>query len=308
MAVPVTAIHETQPGAGIVARNPAAAITLPSLAARGCPTHVLAMAEFLVAHEAAVRLGGFAAVLALMMAWEAAVPRRRRQLPRWGRWTANLALVGVSALLLRLALPVTAVGAAAVAEARGWGLFNLVALPEAAAILVSVVVLDLAVYAQHVAFHKVALLWRLHRMHHSDVEIDATTGVRFHPLEILLSMLYKTAVIVALGAPPAAVVLFELVLNGSAMFNHGNVKLPAAVDRVLRLVLVTPDMHRVHHSIHRDETDSNYGFNLSLWDRLFATYRAQPRDGHAEMTIGLPVFREARDRRLARLLVQPFVG
>jgi sterol desaturase/sphingolipid hydroxylase (fatty acid hydroxylase superfamily) len=181
-------------------------------------------------------------------------------------------------------------------------------VPEAVAIALSVVVLDLAIYGQHVAFHKLPVLWRLHRMHHSDVEIDTTTGVRFHPLEILLSMLYKIALIVVLGAPPAAVVLFELVLNATAMFNHGNVELPAAVDRVLRLAVVTPDMHRVHHSVHRDETESNYGFNLSVWDWLFATYRAQPRDGHAAMVIGLPEFREARDRRLDRLLVQPFVG
>ncbi len=265
------------------------------------------MIEFLLSHEAGIRLTLFCAVLAVMVGWELAAPRRTLTAPLVVRWTANLGLVVIGALMVRLAFPIAAVGAAAAAGERGIGLFNGIAVPPWLAIALSVVVLDLAVYAQHVAFHKVQLLWRLHRMHHSDVDIDATTGIRFHPLEIVLSMAIKMAVVVALGAPAAAVVIFEVLLNATAMFNHGNVRVPPAIDRVLRRIVVTPDFHRVHHSVHRDETDSNYGFNLSIWDRVFHTYRAQPRDGHETMTIGLDAFRDPRQRRLDRLLIQPFV-
>ena len=265
------------------------------------------MTEFILAHEAGIRLTFFCSVLAIMIGWEFAAPRRRLSASLAVRWSSNLGLVVVGALLVRLAFPVVAVGTAAIAAERGWGLFNWVAAPSWLAIVLSVVALDLAIYAQHVVFHKVPPLWRLHRMHHSDVDIDATTGVRFHPFEIALSMAIKMAMILILGAPAVAVVIFEVLLNATAMFNHGNVKLPQAVDRVLRRVIVTPDFHRVHHSVHRDETDSNYGFNLSVWDRLFRTYRPQPRDGHETMTIGLDIFRDPRQRYLDKLLIQPFV-
>jgi sterol desaturase/sphingolipid hydroxylase (fatty acid hydroxylase superfamily) len=265
------------------------------------------MTEFILAHEAGIRLTFFCAVLAIMIGWEFAAPRRRLSAPVAVRWCSNLGLVIVSALLVRLAFPLVAVGTAAIAAERGWGLFNWVPAPSWLAIAVSVVALDLAIYAQHVVFHKVPALWRLHRMHHSDVDIDATTGVRFHPVEIALSMAIKMAMILILGAPAVAVVIFEVLLNATAMFNHGNVELPQTVDRALRLVVVTPDFHRVHHSVYRDETDSNYGFNLSVWDRLFRTYRPQPRDGHKAMTIGLDIFRDPRQRYLDKLLIQPFV-
>ncbi len=265
------------------------------------------MTDLVLANEPLIRIGSFAALLAAMVAWELAAPRRTLEAGRAVRWTSNLGIVVIDGLLVRLLFPVAAVGAALLAADRGWGLFNAAPVPFGLAVVVSVAALDLAIYGQHVAFHKVPALWRLHRMHHSDVDFDATTGVRFHPLEIALSMLYKIAVVLVLGAPALAVVLFEVLLNATALFNHGNVRLPSALDRVLRLAVVTPDVHRVHHSIHRDETDSNYGFNLTVWDRLFGTYRGQPRDGHETMTIGLDLFRSARERRLDRLLIQPFV-
>jgi len=265
------------------------------------------MSEMILANEGPLRLAAFIAVLAVMAGWEVLAPRRLLSVPRGGRWFANLGIVVLDSALVRLAFPVVAVGIAVWAETAGFGLLYWLDAPGWLAFVVAVLVLDLAIYAQHVAFHKVPLLWRLHRMHHSDVDIDTTTGIRFHPIEIVLSMLFKMAVVAALGAPPAAVVVFEVLLNGTALFNHANVRLPLGIDRVLRLAVVTPDMHRVHHSVHREETDSNYGFNLSLWDRLFGTYRAQPRDGHLGMTIGLDAFRSAADRRLDRLLVQPFV-
>jgi sterol desaturase/sphingolipid hydroxylase (fatty acid hydroxylase superfamily) len=266
------------------------------------------MTEFLLAHQTPIRLAAFCAVLAAMMVWEVRAPRRTLSAGRLERWTSNLGLVALNTAALRLAFPMAAVGVAAIAADRGWGLFNAVAAPAWAAVLLSVVALDLAIYVQHVVFHKVPILWRLHRMHHTDVDIDTTTGIRFHPIEIGLSMAIKAAAIVALGAPPAAVIVFEVLLNATAMFNHGNVRLSPGIDRVLRRVVVTPDFHRVHHSVHRDETDSNYGFNLSVWDYAFGTYRAQPRDGHLGMTIGLDIFRDPRRRRIDQLLIQPFVS
>jgi sterol desaturase/sphingolipid hydroxylase (fatty acid hydroxylase superfamily) len=259
----------------------------------------------ILVHEAALRLAFFGGVLVLMAGWELAAPRRRPVVPRMTRWVANLGLAVVDTILLRLAFPAALVGTAALASQAGWGLFNVVALPPGVAFVVSVLVLDLAVYGQHVVMHRVPLLWRLHRVHHTDVEFDTTSGVRFHPVEIALSMVYKMAVVLAIGAPAAAVLVFEVLLNAASLFNHGNVRLPASIDRVLRLAVVTPDMHRVHHSLYRDETDSNFGFSLTVWDRLFGTYRSQPRDGHVAMTIGLAEFRGERDRRLDRLLLQP---
>jgi sterol desaturase/sphingolipid hydroxylase (fatty acid hydroxylase superfamily) len=288
---------------GLVKHRPGSALIFQ---AGGSDDAAEAMSDVLLAHEAALRLGVFALVLALMVVWEVRAPRRPLSASLAVRWSANLSLVALDTLLIRLAFPLAAVGVATLAAEAGFGLFNALAWPKGLAFAPTVVLLDLAIWAQHVAFHKVPALWRLHRVHHSDVDIDATTGVRFHPIEIAVSMLYKMAVVVALGAPPAAVIAFEVILNATSLFNHGNVRLPLGLDRMLRRVIVTPDMHRVHHSVHRDETDSNYGFNLSLWDRLFGTYRAQPRDGHSAMTIGLEAFRAERDRHLDRLLWQPF--
>ncbi len=266
------------------------------------------MAELLLAEEPTIRIAFFLGVLAAMAAWELAAPRRRQEVPRLLRWTSNLGVVVLDTILVRLAFPMVAVGLALLAEERGWGLFNAVAAPAWLAFVVSVVALDFAIYLQHVLFHAVPGLWRLHRMHHADLEFDVTTGLRFHPLEILLSMGIKLAVVAALGPPAVAVLVFEVLLNATSMFNHGNVRLPARVDRVLRLFVVTPDMHRVHHSIHPSETNSNFGFNLPWWDRLLGTYRPQPREGHERMTIGIEQFRTRRDLWLDRMLVQPLRG
>lgn len=266
------------------------------------------MTETLLANEPLIRIAFFLGVLIAMALWEAACPRRRREIPRLIRWTNNIGVVLLDSFLVRLTFPIVAVGLALLAEERSWGLFNVFQVPGWLAILVSVAALDLAIYLQHVMFHAVPALWRLHRMHHADLEIDVTTGLRFHPVEILLSMGIKLAVVAVLGPPAVAVLIFEVLLNATAMFNHSNVKLPESVDRILRLLVVTPDMHRVHHSIHPAETNSNFGFNLPWWDRLLGTYTAQPRDGHEGMTIGIEQFRTVRDLWLDRMLIQPVRG
>ena len=269
----------------------------------------MGLETFLLGNEAAVRLSAFAGVLAAMVAWEVFAPRRAQKLSRRRRWPANLAIVMLNTVLLRLLVPAAAVGVALSAASHGWGLLNYYAVPSWAALVVGFVLLDLAIYLQHVMFHAVPVLWRLHRMHHADLDIDVTTGARFHPIEIALSMLIKIAVIAALGVPPVAVVLFEIVLNATSMFNHANVRIAGRLERVLRWLVVTPDMHRVHHSIDRRETNSNFGFNLPLWDRLFGTYRAQPRAGHQAMTIGIPDFRDpAECATLSGMLGIPFRG
>ncbi|KAB7628279.1 sterol desaturase family protein [Alkalilimnicola sp. S0819] len=264
------------------------------------------MSDTIFAFEPVIRLGFFTGVLALMALWEVFAPRRPQQVGRARRWPSNLALVAVDTLALRLFFPLAAVGMALQAQSAGWGLFNQLALPGWLAVLLSVLALDMIIYFQHRAFHRIPLLWRLHRMHHADLEIDVTTGLRFHPLEILLSMGIKLVAVTALGAPALAVLIFEVLLNATSMFNHANARLPLALDRILRLLLVTPDMHRVHHSVRPEETDSNFGFNLPWWDRLFRSYRPQPRDGHLGMIIGLEYLRDPRELRLDRLLTQPF--
>jgi sterol desaturase/sphingolipid hydroxylase (fatty acid hydroxylase superfamily) len=258
--------------------------------------------------ELVARIAAAAAVFAVMVLWEVLAPRRPWSVGRLARWPHNLGIVVIDALAVRILIPAAAVGAALVAAGNGWGLFHVAGLRLSLASLLGFLALDVAIYAQHVAFHKVPLLWRLHRMHHADLDIDVTTGVRFHPIEIVLSMLIKIAVVLALGIPPVAVFVFEVVLNATSMFNHGNVAMPSWLDRVLRLIVVTPDMHRVHHSIAPRETDSNFGFNLPWWDRLFGTYRAAPQAGHDRMTIGLSTFRDRAELRLDRLLTQPFRG
>ncbi|KZC35043.1 MULTISPECIES: sterol desaturase family protein [Rhodanobacter] len=264
------------------------------------------MAPFILTHEPAIRLGAFTGIFAMMALWEVLAPRRRQTIGRWRRWPGNLGIVVLNSVLVRLLFPTAAVGVALYAETHGWGLLHVLKAPNWLALGASVLLLDLAIYLQHVLFHAVPVLWRLHRMHHTDLEFDLTTGARFHPLEILLSLGIKLGVIVALGSPATAVLVFEVLLNATSMFNHGNVRLPMPLDRLLRRILVTPDMHRVHHSWHPDETNANFGFNLPWWDRLFGTYRAQPRDGHLNMTIGIQQFRDPRELRLDRMLWQPF--
>ena len=264
------------------------------------------MPEILSTNEPAIRLGFFLGVFAVVALWEIARPRRRLSQPRWLRWYGNLGLVALNTVVVRLLFPLAPIGVAVLAESRGWGILNLVALGFWLEIAVSLVVLDLVIYLQHVLFHAVPALWRLHRMHHADLDCDVTTGSRFHPIEIVLSVLLKMAAVIVIGPPAAAVVIFDVLLNGTSMFNHGNVRLPRGLDRVLRWIVVTPDMHRLHHSDVPTETNSNFGFNLPWWDRLFGTYRAQPGRGHEKMTIGLDAFREPDDLHLHRLLVQPF--
>jgi sterol desaturase/sphingolipid hydroxylase (fatty acid hydroxylase superfamily) len=256
--------------------------------------------------EVLIRISAFALVFAAMALWEIAAPRRRLVAGRKPRWPGNLGILVVDALAVRILIPTAAVGAALLAAGRGWGLLHVAGLRLSVAALLGFLVLDLVIYGQHVLFHKVPLLWRLHRMHHADLDIDVTTGGRFHPFEIVISMAVKIAVVIAFGIPVVAVLLFEVVLNATSMFNHANVSMPAALDRVLRRLVVTPDMHRVHHSILPAETDSNFGFNLPWWDRLFGTYRAAPQAGHDGMTIGLPIFRDPVELRIDRLLTQPF--
>lgn len=263
-------------------------------------------ASSLAALEPAIRIAAFASVFLPMALWEARAPRRPLAVGRAKRWPANLAIVALDALAVRLVFPAAAVGTALAGEARGWGLLPALGLAGPGAFAAAVAALDLAVYLQHVVFHAVPVLWRLHRMHHADLDFDVTTGARFHPVEIVLSMAWKITVVAALGAPAAAVLAFEVLLNATAMFNHGNVRLPERTDRWLRRLVVTPDMHRVHHSVVPAETNSNFGFNLPWWDRLLGTYRAAPAAGHEGMTIGLEVLRDPAELRLGRMLLQPF--
>jgi sterol desaturase/sphingolipid hydroxylase (fatty acid hydroxylase superfamily) len=266
------------------------------------------MRDIAFGYESYIRAGLFVGVLVAMAAWEVVAPRRPLAYARLQRWPSNLGIVVLDTVLVRLVFPVLPVGLALLAEARGWGLLNILAIPHALAVIVAVAALDLAIYLQHVMFHAVPALWRIHRMHHADLGFDVTTGVRFHPIEILLSIAIKLAMVAALGPPAVAVVIFEVLLNATSMFNHGNIALPAGLDRILRRLVVTPDMHRVHHSAQPHETNSNFGFNLPWWDRLFGTYRDQPEAGHLGITIGLHLFRDPGELRLDRLLTQPFRG
>ena len=265
--------------------------------------------QFVLAHEPAIRLGFFFGIFALVALWELAAPRRTLSLSRALRWSSNLGLVVLNTVLLRLVFPLAAVGAATFGVANGWGLLNHFAVPLALALPIAVIAMDLVIWLQHVMVHAVPALWRLHQVHHADLDFDLTTGARFHPIEIGLSMLIKFATISVLGPPVLAVLIFEIMLNASAMFNHGNIRLPADLDRILRWFVVTPDMHRVHHSVEDDETNSNFGFNLPWWDRLFGTYRAQPRAGHEAMTIGIHGHADPREvARLDGMLRLPFKG
>jgi len=265
--------------------------------------------EFVLNNEVTIRLGFFFGVFAIMAVWEFIAPRRALTVSKVVRWGNNLGLVFLNSFMLRLLFPAAAVGMAAFASEQGWGIFNYYQTPFWAAVLVSVITLDFIIYLQHVMVHAVPVLWRLHRVHHADPDFDVTTGARFHPFEIILSMLIKFAIIAVLGPPVLAVVIFEVLLNATAMFNHSNIRLYTSIDKVLRLFVVTPDMHRVHHSVEDDEANSNFGFNLPWWDRLFGTYRAQPRGGHKNMSIGIHTCNDPKlVSWLHGMLWLPFVG
>ena len=265
--------------------------------------------QTVLANEPAIRLGFFLGIFAVIGFWELLAPRRVLTVSKALRWTSNLGLVVLDTVLLRLIFPLAGVGLAAFCAKNGWGMLNHFQVPFWVAVPLAVIALDFVIWLQHVMVHAVPLLWRLHRVHHADLDYDVTTGARFHPLEIVLSMLIKLATIVVLGPPVVAVVIFEVLLNATAMFNHGNIGLPARLDRILRWVVVTPDMHRVHHSIEDDETNSNFGFNLPWWDRLLGTYRDQPRAGQTGMTIGIRDHGDPREvSRLDGMLLLPFQG
>ena len=265
--------------------------------------------EYILINEIPIRLGFFFGVFALIAVWEMLRPRRKLIRSKLVRWGNNLTLVFLNTAILRLMFPAAAIGVAAYAQQTGWGLLNIYELPYLLVVILSVVAMDFVIYLQHVMVHAVPALWRLHRVHHADPDYDVTTGARFHPIEIILSMLIKFATIVVLGPPVVAVLIFEIALNATAMFNHGNIKLPLKLDSVLRWFIVTPDMHRVHHSVEDDEANSNFGFNLPWWDRLFGTYRDQPRGGHEGMQIGIHSYHDPRQVSwLPGMLALPFVG
>ncbi|MCB1868427.1 MAG: sterol desaturase family protein [Gammaproteobacteria bacterium] len=267
----------------------------------------MSWSEWIIGHEQPIRLSLFLGVFALIAAWEILFPRRKLSVSKALRWANNIGLVILNTFILRLLFPAAAVGVAVLAQQQGWGVLNYHPLPFTLSVAIAVVTMDFVIYLQHVMVHAIPLLWRLHRVHHADLDYDVTTGSRFHTLEIILSMLIKFATIMVLGPPVVAVVIFEVVLNASAMFNHGNIYLPEKVDRFLRLLLVTPDMHRVHHSVHAPLTNSNFGFCLPWWDRLFGTYVAQPPEGHTGMEIGLENFRDPQQvERLPGMLMLPF--
>ncbi len=266
------------------------------------------MLDFIAANEAGVRLGVFLGIFALMALWEVVLPRRRLREPKGKRWGINIGMTVLNTLVVRFVFPAGAVGVALWAEGGGYGILRAIDISLAFAGVLSIVLLDLAIYSQHVVFHHVGPLWRLHMMHHTDLDLDVTTGARFHPIEIVLSMLIKIALVLFLGPPAWAVVVFEVALNAMSMFNHSNVRIPRALDSVLRWLVVTPDMHRVHHSVIVKELNTNFGFNLSWWDRIFRTYTDQPRDGHEDMTIGLANFRDLKRLSLPLLVALPFTA
>ena len=259
-------------------------------------------------NELGIRLAFFLGILLIMFFWERFAPRRRLTTSKITRWVSNLGLVLIDAMTVRLVFPTALAGIALIAQQNGWGLFNQFELPSLLKIIFSILILDFVIYLQHVMFHVIPLLWRLHMVHHTDMDIDVTTGVRFHPIEIILSMGIKTITVILTGAPSLAVLIFEILLNGTSMFNHGNVRYSQQIDSLLRLLVVTPEMHRVHHSTIRWESNSNLGFNFPWWDRLFGTYRPQPAKGHVEMTLGLDQYKEPQKLTLPWLIILPFIG
>jgi len=269
----------------------------------------MAFNQFVLENEVTIRLSFFFGVFAVMAIWEIIAPRRALIVSKIIRWINNLGLVFFNSLILRILFPAAAIGVAAFAQEHGWGLLNYYELPLIVAVIISVIAMDFIIYLQHIIFHAVPVLWRLHRVHHADMDYDITTGARFHTLEIILSMLIKFATIIVLGTPLVAVVIFEVILNALAMFNHSNVGLPKSLDTILRWFIVTPDMHRIHHSVEDDETNSNFGFNLTWWDRLLGTYREQARDGQLGMTIGIHEFKDIKQTNwITGMLMLPFKG
>ena len=265
--------------------------------------------NFVLNNEITIRLSFFFGIFTIMAIWELIAPRRALTVSKTVRWLNNLGLVFFNSFILRILFPTAAVGVAIFAQTNGWGLLNYYPLPSAVAIVLAIVVMDFIIYLQHIMVHSVPLLWRIHRVHHADLDYDVTTGARFHTIEIILSMIIKFATIIVLGAPIVAVIIFEVMLNALAMFNHANVGLPNNIDKFLRYFIVTPDMHRVHHSVEKDETNSNFGFNLSLWDRIFGTYREQPRGGQLGFTIGIAKFRELKQTNwIIGMMLLPFKG
>ena len=266
------------------------------------------MNEFILNNEIAIRLIFFFGIFAVMAIWEIILPKRTLILPKMVRWANNLGLVVFNTLILRLIVPTAAVGVATFVDKNGWGILNYYDLPPAMAIIITLIAMDFIIYLQHVMAHAIPLFWRLHRVHHADLDYDVTTGARFHTIEIILSMLIKFATIIVLGAPVVAVILFEIMLNAMAMFNHGNVGLPRQLDNILRWFIVTPDMHRIHHSIQVDETNSNFGFNLSCWDRVLGTYRHEPRGGEGNMRIGIQNLIDPKQVMwMTGMLILPFI-
>ncbi|KLN64581.1 MULTISPECIES: sterol desaturase family protein [Vibrio] len=253
-----------------------------------------------------IRLSFFLSVLILCGLWEWLTPRKQLTQSKLYRWLNNLGLIAFNSVCLSLVMPILAFESAIYAADSNWGLLNQFQLPSYIEIIISVVLLDLTIYLQHLVFHRIPILWRLHRMHHADQDIDVTTGTRFHPIEIILSMWIKIGLVLMFGVSPIAVIVFEIILNASAMFNHSNAFLPLKIDGMLRKVIVTPDMHRIHHSVIEKETHSNFGFFLSIWDRMFNTYRAQPVLGHENVKIGIPMFQSRTEQRLDKMLTQPF--
>ncbi len=266
------------------------------------------MTEFVITNESTIRMAFFVGIFLIVALVELMVPRRALTTSKKTRWFGNIGIVFINTFLLRLLFPAGAVGISVWIGRQGWGIFNLIQWPFWVEVVLTVIILDFVIYMQHVMFHAVPVLWRLHMMHHADMDYDLTTGTRFHPIEIIISLGIKAVAITVLGAPAVGVIIFEILLNGTAMFNHGNFFVPLGLDRVLRLLVVTPDMHRVHHSVFPNETNSNFGFNLPWWDRLFGTYRSQPTKGHEQMTIGLNQFRDPSRLTLPWMLVLPFIG
>ena len=259
-----------------------------------------------ISPETFVRLGFFAVIFFVVALGEKIAPRRGLLKSKFKRWISNLGMQIINVIVLRLVFPVFPVGLAVICAQRGWGLLNYYPITPLPALIIGVVTLDFVIYLQHRMFHFVPIFWRVHMVHHTDEDIDVTTAVRFHPLEIILSLLIKLAAVAAIGAPPLSVLIFEVMLNGASMFNHGNIRIPIYVDRIIRMVLVTPDMHRVHHSVIVRETNSNYGFSFSWWDRILGTYKAQPQEGHDRMKIGLNGYHDDRSLKLSALLMMPF--
>lgn len=263
--------------------------------------------DWILVNELPIRLSFFFSIFAVVALWEILSPRRKLTVSKGVRWANNLSLIFLNTLVLRLLFPAAAVGMASLAHQRGWGVLNYYELPFSPAVVIAVITMDFVIYLQHVMVHSLPVLWRLHRVHHADLDYDVTTGARFHTIEIILSMLIKIATITVLGPPVVAVVIFEVLLNATAMFNHGNIYIPARIDRLLRLLVVTPDMHRVHHSVYAPLANSNFGFNLPWWDRLFGTYVAQPPEEHTEMVLGVENFRDPKQvDTLPGMLMLPF--